>query len=162
MNKILLARIDTRLSHGKVVSCWTKYLKADTVVIANDRVCNDYFEQALMKLTIPKDIEAVFLSPIKVKDYLIENEDKKIFLIVEKTQDLYRIYKDNLLIDKVNIGIIHLSKGKKLLTEEVAVDDNDLSIFSELVDNGIEVFIQLSPFTQKRNLNDFFEKPAEL
>lgn len=158
MKDINLVRIDSRLSHGKVVSYWTDYLKADTVIIANDRVAEDDFERSVMDLTIPKDIKAHYLSLKEVRPFIKENKDEQVFLIVESPRDLERIMEDGVTVDRVNIGIIHLSPGKKLLTEEVAVDKKDLDILSNLVSNNTEVFVQLSPFSCKRDLRSFFTK----
>lgn len=156
MKNIKLARIDSRLSHGKVVSYWTDFLKVNTVIIANDRVAKDDFEQAVMDLTIPKDIKSYYLSLDEVKNFVEKNEKEEIFLIVESPRDLDQIIGHNVEINKVNIGIIHLSQGKKLLTEEVAVDEKDLEIFSNLISKGTEISVQLSPFACKRDLRDFF------
>jgi len=153
---IKLARIDSRLSHGKVVSSWTDFLKVKTVIIANDRVANDDFEQTVMDLTIPKEINAHYLGLDEVKKYIEKNKNEEIFLIVESPRDLDQIINQDIKIEKVNIGIIHLSQGKKLLTEEVAVDKKDLDIFSNLVSKGTEISVQLTPFACKRDLSDFF------
>lgn len=153
---IKLARIDSRLSHGKVVSYWTDFLKVKTVIIANDRVANDDFEQTVMDLTIPKEINAHYLGLDEVKKYIEKNKNEEIFLIVESPRDLDQIINQDIEIEKVNIGIIHLSQGKKLLTEEVAVDKKDLDIFSNLVSKGTEISVQLTPFACKRDLSDFF------
>ncbi|MGO3017513.1 MAG: PTS system mannose/fructose/N-acetylgalactosamine-transporter subunit IIB [Anaerococcus sp.] len=156
MKDIKLARIDSRLSHGKVVSYWTDFLKVKTVIIANDRVANDDFEQTVMDLTIPKEINAHYLGLDEVKKYIEKNKNEEIFLIVESPRDLDQIINQDIKIEKVNIGIIHLSQGKKLLTEEVAVDKKDLDIFSNLVSKGTEISVQLTPFACKRDLSDFF------
>lgn len=91
-----------------------RFLKLDTVVIANDRVASDDFEQAVMNLTIPEGIATHYLKLDQVKTYVENNIDKDIFLIVESPRDLDELIKKENEIEKVNIGIIHLSKGKKL------------------------------------------------
>lgn len=154
MKNIKLVRIDSRLSHGKVVSYWTDFLGVDTVIIANDRLAMDEFEQKVMNLTIPKDIKVHYIKLHEIKKFQIEKDEA--FVIVESPKDLETIIKQEIKFEKVNIGIIHLSHGKKLLTEEVAVDKKDLEIFSKLISNGTEVFVQLSPFASKRDLSDFF------
>lgn len=158
MNKILLARIDSRLNHGRVVSDRTKESDTDTVIIANERVANDKFQQDLMDLTIPEEIESIYIKTSQVKKYLEENENKKIFLIVEDAKDLKEIIDQDVEVEKVNIGIIHLSRGKKLLTEEVAVDSKDLEIFQDLIQKGSQVFIQLNPFSVRKDLSEFLQK----
>ena len=52
MGKVKLCRIDSRLSHGKVVEVWSKELDTKTVIIANDEVSLDDFRKKVMDLTI--------------------------------------------------------------------------------------------------------------
>lgn len=136
----------------------TKESDTDTVIIANERVANDKFWQNLMDLTIPEEIESIYIKTNQVKKYLEENENKKIFLIVEDAKDLKEIIDQDVEVEKVNIGIIHLSRGKKLLTEEVAVDSKDLEIFQDLIQKGSQVFIQLNPFSVRKDLSEFLQK----
>lgn len=156
MSNILLTRIDSRLCHGSLIEIWSKQVDFDTVVIANDRVEKDLFSQELMKSTIDKDIDLVFLKTRDLKTYLNGNIDKKIFLLVETTDDLIKIINDKVKIDQVDVGVIHLSLGKKLLTEQVAVDKKDLDNFSSMVDKGMDVYIQEGPFSRKKPIKEFF------
>lgn len=45
MGKVKLCRIDSRLSHGKVVEIWSKELEIKTVIIANEEVSGDDFRK---------------------------------------------------------------------------------------------------------------------
>lgn len=157
MGEIRLVRIDSRLSHGKVVEVWTKELGLKTVLIANDRVSGDDFRKKVMDLTIPEGVKAYYLKVSEVKDFL-EDTDEDVFILVEKPQDLKVFYEDGLDIGHINVGIIHMSEGKKSLTEEVAVDDDDLQILKDFLDRGSEVYIRLSPFAQKIDLATIFKK----
>lgn len=51
-----------------------------------------------------------------------------------------------------------MSEGKKSLTEEVAVDEDDLRIFKDFMNNGSEVYLRLSPYAQKIDLTSMFKK----
>lgn len=157
MGKIRLVRIDSRLSHGKVVEVWTKELGLKTVLIANDRVSGDDFRKKVMDLTIPEGVKAHYLKVSEVKDFL-KDTDEDVFILVEKPQDLKVFYEDGLDIGHINVGIIHMSEGKKSLTEEVAVDHDDLQILKDFLDRGSEVYIRLSPFAQKIDLATIFKK----
>ena len=157
MGKVKLCRIDSRLSHGKVVEIWSKELEIETVIIANEEVSGDDFRKKVMDLTIPDDISAYYLKPSEVGAFL-KDYDKNVFLIVDSAQDLEAISKQNIEIPEVNIGIIHMSIGKKSLTEEVAVDEDDLRIFREFIENGSDVYIRLSPYSQRMELKNLFDK----
>ena len=71
--KLPLVRIDSRLSHGKVVEIWCEKYGIDKVIIANDRVAKDDFRQEVMNLTIPENIEATYLKVADEKDFLEKN-----------------------------------------------------------------------------------------
>lgn len=157
MGEIKLVRIDSRLSHGKVVEVWTKELGVDTVVIANDKVSGDDFRKRVMDLTIPDDIDRYYMSVEEVGEF-VKKLDKDIFLIVENARDLETIASEGLDIPTINIGIIHMSEGKKSLTEEVAVDEDDLRIFKKFMTKGSEVYLRLSPYAQKIDLTSMFKK----
>ena len=157
MGEIKLVRIDSRLSHGKVVEVWTKELGVDTVVIANDKVSGDDFRKKVMDLTIPDDIDRFYL-PVEDVGEFAKKLDKDIFLIVENASDLETIASEGLDIPTINIGIIHMSEGKKSLTEEVAVDEDDLRIFKDFMTKGSEVYLRLSPYAQKIDLTSMFKK----
>ena len=157
MGKVKLCRIDSRLSHGKDVEIWSKELKTETVIIANDEVSSDDFRKKVMDLTIPDDIAAYYLKPSEVGDFL-KDYDKDVLLIVASAQDLETISKQDIEIPEVNIGIIHMTIGKKSLTEEVAVDEDDLRIFREFIENGSDVYVRLSPYSQRMELKNLFDK----
>lgn len=157
MGEIKLVRIDSRLSHGKVVEVWTKELGVDIVVIANDKVSSDDFRKRVMDLTISDDIDRFYL-PVEEVGEFVKKLDKDIFLIVENARDLETIASEGLDIPTINIGIIHMSEGKKSLTEEVAVDEDDLRIFKDFMTKGSEVYLRLSPYAQKIDLTSMFKK----
>lgn len=155
MNEILLTRVDSRLSHGKVADLWTKHTGADTVVIANDKINADSFSKNLMDLTIPFGINSAYTSVEGFKEYFDTTANKKILLIVQDVEDLKRIVDMNLPIKAVDLGIMHTSYGKKQLTDEIAVDEEDIEMLTELLDCGIDIFIQTSPNSSKRNFGEF-------
>lgn len=157
MGSIKLLRIDSRLSHGKTVDFWCDYLDLSRVIIANDRVAEDDFRKEVMGLTIPKNIEGYFLRVDEVKDFL-EKSQGEFFIIVESPSDLKRLVDCGIRVPKVNVGIIHMSEGKRSLTEEVAVDDRDLEIFKNLIEDGVEIAVRLSPFASKKDLREFFAR----
>ena len=150
MGKITLARIDSRLANGNVVKDWGDSYNLKKVIIANDRVAEDPIRVEVMDLTIPEKIQSTYLRVGELKDFLDKNEGEY-FLLVENTKDLETIIDSGVEIKEVNVGIIHLSIGKKSLTEMVAVDDEDMRIFEKIKAQGAKIFI-------KTSINDKEEK----
>ncbi|MEQ0487823.1 PTS sugar transporter subunit IIB [Anaerococcus murdochii] len=150
MGKITIARIDSRLANGNVVEDWCGKYGLKKVIIANDRTAEDPIRVEVMDLTIPDFIESTYLRVGELKDFLDKNEGEY-FLLVENTGDLEKIIDSGAQITEVNVGVIHLSIGKKSLTELVAVDDEDMRIFEKIKNTGIKIFI-------KTSINDKEEK----
>lgn len=155
MGEVKLVRIDSRLSHGKTCEYWMKDYGLKKLIIANDRTYEDDFRKEVMDLTIPEWACRTYLRVDMVGDFLERNEGDY-FLLVEDPEDLYKIVKSNVYIKNVNIGIIHMREGKKSLTEEVSVSERDIEILKNLLQGGADVFIQLTPYSSKRSLRDYF------
>lgn len=45
---ILMTRVDNRLVHGQVGVTWTRAVKANLIVVANDDAANDELQQKLI------------------------------------------------------------------------------------------------------------------
>lgn len=151
MGEIFLARIDSRLASGQVVKDWCEKYGLKKVIIANDRTAEDSIRIEVMDLTIPEEIESTYLKVAGVKDFLYKNEGAY-FLLVETTCDLEKILDAGVSIKEVDVGIIHLSIGKKSLTELVAVDENDLRIFDKIKNQGAKIFIRTSVFDDEEKI----------
>ncbi|MCH6547189.1 MAG: PTS sugar transporter subunit IIB, partial [Gemmatimonadetes bacterium] len=55
-----LVRVDDRLIHGQVVVGWGRELQPDLVVLANDEVAANDWEQELYRLGVPERIDVKF------------------------------------------------------------------------------------------------------
>ena len=141
MANIRLVRIDSRLGHGKTIRDILNKYDLNRLIFANDKLCEDKIRREVLGLTVPEEIEVNFLEISEIKDFLSKNNGQY-FLIVENTSDLEKIIDDGNKIEEINIGLIHMAMGKKILTDMVAADDEDLRIFRKLSDLGIDSFIR--------------------
>ena len=144
MGKIGLARVDSRLAHSQMVKMWGEKYGLKKVIIANDLTVSDSIRVEVMDLTVPEEIGSFYLKVAEVEDFLKKNEGSYL-LLVESTRDLEKILDQGIRIEEVNLGIIHLSKGKKSLTELVALDDEDLRILKRVKDKGIKISVKKLP-----------------
>ena len=155
--KIKLLRIDSRLSHGETVKRWSEKYGLENLIIANDRMMEDAFAREVMDLTIEKNIARTYLNVDQVKDFLESNRGEY-FLLVDSSLDLKRLLDQGLDIENVNIGIMHLSIGKELLTEYIGVDAYDIEVFNLLLEKNIRTSARLSPLSEEIDLKDLLSK----
>ena len=144
---ILLTRIDNRLVHGQVGVTWTKTLGANLILVANDDVAEDPLQQKLMKSTADASGAQIrFFTLQKTIDIIGKAADRqKIFIVVKTPKDAAALVAGGVPIVEVNVGNMHFSKGKEEITKKVYVDQQDKAALMELVDAGIDVYIQDVP-----------------
>ena len=57
-----LVRLDDRLIHGQVVVGWGRALKAEQILLIDDRVAADEWEQEIYRMGLPPEIDVEFCS----------------------------------------------------------------------------------------------------
>lgn len=139
-------RVDHRLLHGQVAFSWTRAIGADCILLASDGLLEDNLRMQTIKLAKPDGIKVVAKS-IEGSVQAIDSgiTDKyNLFIICETIQDA-AILARRLKLDKINLGGTYPKKGKKEIGTSVFVDENDISLLSELEVEGITSFIQGVP-----------------
>ena len=131
--------IDNRLLHGQVAIQWCGHLNIDKVVVVNDLVIEDNIRKNLMKLSMPSYATLTF----STIDSFVYNEDA--FIVCETPQDVLKLVNKGIEFDKICIGNMHMSEGKRQVATYVAVDENDIQTFNELKEKNIEIEIRRLP-----------------
>ena len=146
MPNILLTRIDNRLIHGQVGMTWTNHLGANLVVVANDKVAADEVQQSLMDMAVAETVETRYFTIQETIDKIhYAADDQFIFLVVRNPQDALKLVEGEVPINKINIGNMHFSEGKKQISKTVSVDDNDIQAFHQLHELGVKMEIRRVP-----------------
>lgn len=148
---ILLTRIDNRLVHGQVGVIWTTSLGANLLVVVDDDAANEPLQQQLMEVTAHSSGAGIrFFTIQKTIDVIHKAAERQKMFLICKTPDVVRKLIDGgVPIDKVNVGNMHFSPGKKQLTKKVYVDEKDLDDLRYLQSKGVNVFIQDTPSDTK-------------
>lgn len=150
---ILLTRIDNRLVHGQVGMTWTNTLGANLVIVANDEVAHDEVQQNLMDMVLPETAESRFFTLEKTIRIIGKAAPRqKILLVVRTPQDALKLVEGGVPIEKINVGNLHFSEGKKQVSSTVSVDENDIETFKELDKRGIELEVKGTPDERGFNL----------
>lgn len=157
MPNIVLTRIDNRLIHGQVATQWTSSINANLLLVANDEVAQNKTRQRLMDMAAPTSAETRYFSLQKTIDIIHKAADRqKIFIICETPQDVLTLIEGGVPIDKVNIGNMHMSDGKRQAVGSVAVDDNDVETFRKIQEHDVLLEIQRVSSEKKESLDKLF------
>lgn len=146
MENLMLTRIDNRLVHGQVGVTWVNHLGANLIVVANDQVSTDQVQQKLMEMVVPDSIGIRFFSIQKTIDVIHKASPKQhIFIVCRTPQDVLKLVEGGVEIEKLNIGNMHFSEGKKQISTTVSVDEDDLAAFRKLKEHGVKMEIRRVP-----------------
>ena len=152
---IVMVRADDRLIHGMVAVSWTSHLKPETILVANDDAAGDDFKKMTMKMAQPAGVKLI----IKSKDSAVKalnnpiNDNKKIFLVVESSEDAYYMFERVKGIKRLNIGTAGVNRkpGQEYISTlpQVYMTPADYECARKMNEAGVEVFAQIIP-TQDR------------
>jgi len=157
---ILLYRLDERLIHGQVFLGWANFLKAEKLVIINDRVSATPQEKELYLAHLPSPLKAdVFSIKEGFKNILAGKfEKEKTIIVMETPQDVLKLAQEGAKIKEVNLGGMHFKEGRKQILPYVYINQEEMEVFDKLFKLGIEVFCQELPGSEKKDLKMLLSK----
>lgn len=155
MAEIVLTRIDDKLLHGQVSRTWLKYVGANTIIVADDKVAKDEEKIKILDIATPLGVKSYFLSIADTIEKInhLEN-DKKIILLLENTKQALEILDKGLSIDKLNIGNLSKRAGTKEVTPTIYLKDEEIKDLEKIKEKGIDVTIQALPDDKFLTLED--------
>ena len=158
---VTLARIDDRLIHGQIVHAWIEYSKAKHLLIADDFASTDKTSQLMLRLAAPKTIKLVILSLEETINYIKENENEPIFLIVRNPESMLKLLNLGLVLSEINLGNIIMTKsqtGRKMLLKNIHVEQNDVDCLKAIAEKGVYIYIKLVPDERPIDAIDLINK----
>jgi mannose/fructose/N-acetylgalactosamine-specific phosphotransferase system component IIB len=144
---LALVRVDDRLIHGQVVLGWSRALKPDRIVVANDRIAANQWERKFYTASVPPHIKVSFLSIDETTVELLNNlyKNESVLMLFESVRDIHALIQKGVRIDKVNVGGLHYRRGAEELLPYVFVTEEDKVLLRELVKSGVTLLAQDIP-----------------
>ena len=139
-------RVDYRLLHGQVAVSWTASLGADCLLLVSDTVKNDPLRLNALKMAKPSGTKVVVKNTAEAVEALKSGvTDKyKLFIICE-TVEIAKAIIEATGEKTLNIGNIAYHENAKLYGRSAYMDAAELALVKEMVDDGVDVFIQMIP-----------------
>lgn len=149
---MILVRIDNRLIHGQIIETWLPYTGARLVLVANDELAHDVLQQEIMSLAIPQTVDSTFVHVEAVSEALDNfgksGEGNDVIILFSSCSDARRAFDAGFGFDVLNIGNVHYSPGKKQVSPNVALSDEDEGCLRHLNKKGVELDFRCVPNDQ--------------
>ena len=144
---IVLARIDDRLIHGQVTVGWSRQLRPDRIILANNAIAADPWQKRVYASSVPPGIEVSILSVSRAAAELADPDhlDERILLLTGSPEEMTELVRIGAPVATVNVGGLHFSAGKREMLPFVFVDGTDLRAFNRLLDMGASLSAQQVP-----------------
>lgn len=149
---VVFARVDNRLIHGQVGMVWTNVSGANLILVVDDAVSTDNFQQELMKMTVAATGVGIRFWGV---EFTKENiwraaPSQKIFIVTKDPLVMNALVHADIPIKAVNLGNMHGIAGKrKYVNEYLYVDDEDVAAIEAMKAKGVEVSAQVLPENRK-------------
>ena len=157
---IRLARIDDRLIHGQVATVWTKTTNVNRILVVSDTVAKDTLRKALLIQAAPPGVKVNVVTVAKMIEVYPDDRFNsfKAMLLFTNPEDVKRVVIGGVKLTSINVGGLSFTNGKKMITNAVAVDKQDIDAFAFLNDQGIKLEIRKVAADSEVNLMELLKK----
>lgn len=163
--KIAALRVDDRLIHGQVAMTWTKQLRVQGIVVANDDAANDNTQKMALKMAVPAGIK-VLIKPVDQAIRVLNDpraSKMRILVLTRTVKDALKVRKQVGEIEFLNIGNTGRFDGidvseKQLLSPTIMLTDSEAQALRELVEVDPKTCMQQVPNDEKKLVKDVLGK----
>ncbi len=153
MKNLEFVRIDDRLIHGQVVAAWLRsYSSVRHILVVDDETSKDPFMHEMFKLLVPAGITIQIINVEEAATIFKGELEKPTMVIVKNPLTIKRLMDNGIQFEKINIGGMGMTKGRKKLFQNVSSTPEENEIIREIMDQGVTVEIQIIPAAKVVNL----------
>lgn len=152
---IVFVRIDDRLIHGQVATTWVRTQNIEQVAVINNQLAKDPMQVSVVKMAAPSGVKAVLLDIPKFVDAYKKGFKKRTMLILTNPQDVLTLIESGVTFPYLNVGGMKYIEGRARLTEAVSVTNEELQIFEQISNKGVNIEIQMVPNSSKENFSKY-------
>lgn len=144
---LVLYRIDDRLIHGQVVVGWGQRLGIKFIVLVDDAVRANVWEQELYRMGVPGAMDVVFATVVEAAPRIAEWEAdaRKGLLLTGDVETMVALCAAAPAVRRVNLGGIHARDGRTERLRYVFLTEAEAAQLTALAARGVEVTAQDLP-----------------
>jgi PTS system mannose-specific IIB component/fructoselysine and glucoselysine-specific PTS system IIB component len=152
---LLLYRIDDRLIHGQVVVGWGQPLDIEFIVLVDDSVAGEAWEQELYRMGVPPEMSVYFhTAEDAIKALPAYRTDHRKGILLTCDISTMRRLVDGAGVDTVNVGGIHSRAGRVQKMRYVFLTPDEERQLRELAARGVTVTAQDVPGARAVSVTD--------
>lgn len=163
--KISALRIDDRLIHGQVAMTWTKQLRVQGIIVANDDAANDNTQKMALKMAVPSGIK-VLIKPVEEAIRMLnypKASQMRILVLTRTVRDALRIRQNVGEIEFLNLGNTGRFDGidiseKRVITPTVMLTEAEMECLKELTAIDPKLCMQQVPNDEQKLVTEVLEK----
>ena len=145
---LVLCRVDDRLIHGQVVIGWGRPLAARRVLLVDDEVAANPWEQELYRMAVPDGVEIVFAGAGDALQHLAEwqADPARSILLTGSIETLVALFDaDPAAMHRINLGGVHHRTGRTERLPYIYLSPDEYRALAELEAHGADVTAQDVP-----------------
>lgn len=164
MSKIVLARVDSRLIHGQVVTKWLQQSTANEIVVVSDDLEQDEFLQSIYLMAAPPGVKVIIKGTDSVESYWEEATAKssKVLFLVPDLVTLKEMVEAGIVTEGVQVGGLGGGPNRKNVVKNINLSEEDVAILEGLLAKEINVYFQAIPEENPVPIQKLIEKYKSL
>lgn len=163
--QITALRVDDRLIHGQVAMTWTKQLRVDGIVVANDDAAGDPTQKMALQMAVPAGIR-VLVKPVQEAIRALnypKASQMRILVLTRTVRDALEVRRNVGEIGFVNVGNVGRFDGidisrKKVLTPTIMLTQEEIESLEELLELSPDACMQQVPGDEQKLVRDVIGK----
>lgn len=158
MENLVLTRIDDRLIHGQVMTAWIKQKNAVQVIVADDEVAEDEFMINVLEMAVPDEIAIGIFNRQDAAEFMSQGLNAPTILLVKGPEILNYLVDHGIKIDEIDVGGMGAKEGRSVLYKNISTNPEENKNFMELIEKGVNVFVQVMPQDKQVNIAEYIKK----
>ncbi|NOZ85445.1 MAG: PTS sugar transporter subunit IIB [Deltaproteobacteria bacterium] len=144
MAMILVARVDSRLIHGQIITSWVPKVAARGLLVVDKQAAQDPFEKKMLRLAADS-LKVAVCKPEEVMMGLAVFKDEGIIVLFRNIESAWHTYDAGMRFERLILGNCHFSSGKSKITDSVYLSEHEKKIIGRFAAHGVEVLCQALP-----------------
>lgn len=160
MGNLVLTRIDSRLIHGQVMTKWVNQVQANKIVVVSDELANDEFMRSIYLMSAPAGIEVVCLTEAQAAEEYAKDVfgNGNVLLLLPSLATLKNVYDAGVHITSAQVGGLGGGPSRKVVFQNITLDDDDAAILEYLAGNGVDIVFQTIPEDAPQKVDSILKK----
>lgn len=145
---LLLCRVDDRMIHGQVMIGWGVPLRVQRIVLVDDAVKANDWEQEIYRMAVPEGVEVEFagLDEAAVRLRAWDSDPERTFLLTGDVETMAQLVeRGEGMIGRVNLGGIHAGPERSERARYVYLSEREVATLRRLEAAGVSVVAQDLP-----------------